>query len=201
MATVTGLFDQRGDAERAVEQLEDAGISSDNISIVSRTGEGRKVEEQGNKAAEGAGAGAGVGAVAGGAGGLLAGLGMLAIPGVGPVVAAGWLVAALAGAAGGAVVGGAAGGIVGALIKSGVPEEDANVYAESVRRGSSLVVARVDDDEIATANQILDRLPRVNIRERRALYAGQGWQRFDDTLDPYDDADVDSRPYTPPPRF
>ncbi|AVA24991.1 general stress protein [Rhizobium sp. NXC24] len=200
MATVAGLFDHHDDAKRAVEQLEDAGISSDNISIVSRTVEGRKVEEQGNRAAEGAGTGAGIGAMAGGAGGLLAGLGMLAIPGVGPVVAAGWLVAALAGAAGGAVVGGAAGGIVGALIKSGVPEEDANVYAESIRRGASLVVARVEGDEIAIANRILERLPRVSLSERRALYAGQGWQRFDDTLDPYVDADVDTRPYTSSPR-
>ncbi|MBB3452658.1 hypothetical protein FHT86_000914 [Rhizobium sp. BK313] len=129
MAIVTGLFDNHDDAKLAVEQLEDAGIASGNVSIVTRTSEGSKVEEQGNKASEGASAGAGVGAVAGGAGRLLAGLGMLAIPGVGPVVAAGWLVAALAGAAGGAVVGGAAGGMVGALVKSGVPEEDANGFA------------------------------------------------------------------------
>jgi hypothetical protein len=200
MAIVTGLFDNHDDAELAVEQLEDTGIASDNISIVSRTGQGRKVEEQGNKAAEGASAGAGVGAVAGGAGGLLAGLGMLTIPGVGPVVAAGWLVAALAGAAGGAIVGGAAGGIVGALTKSGVPEEDANVYAESIRRGASLVIARVESDQIAMTNQILDRFPRVNVGERRALYTEQGWERFDETLDPYVRSDRDPLDYTPPPR-
>jgi len=200
MAIVAGLFDNHDDAKLAVEQLEDAGIASNNISIVSRTDEGRKVEEQGNKAAEGASAGAGVGAVAGGAGGLLAGLGMLAVPGVGPVVAAGWLVAALAGAAGGAVVGGAAGGIVGALIKSGVPEEDANVYAEGIRRGGSLVVARVESDQIAVSNEILDRLPRVNLRDRRALYTEQGWERFDETLDPYARPDSDPRDYAPRPR-
>jgi len=200
MAIVTGLFDNHDDAKLAVEQLEDAGIASGNISIVTRTSEGSKVEEQGNKASEGASAGAGVGAVAGGAGGLLAGLGMLAIPGVGPVVAAGWLVAALAGAAGGAVVGGAAGGMVGALVKSGVPEEDANVYAESIRRGASLVVARVEGDEIVAANQILESLPRVNLGERRALYNEQGWERFDETLDPYAQLGRDPDDYSTPPR-
>ncbi len=80
--------------------------------------------------------------------------------------------------------GGAAGGMVGALVKSGVPEEDANVYAESIRRGASLVVARVEGDEIVAANQILESLPRVNLGERRALYTEQGWERFDETLDP-----------------
>lgn len=157
MRTVTGLFDNYDDAKTAVGQLESAGIASKNISIVSNTNDGRKVEDQGNNAAEGAGTGVGIGAVAGGAGGLLAGLGMLAIPGVGPVVAAGWLVATLTGAVAGAVVGGAAGGVVGALISSGVPEEDAHVYAEGVRRGGTLVTAQVEEDEAVSAEAILDR--------------------------------------------
>ena len=72
---------------------------------------------------------------------LLAGLGLLAIPGVGPVVAAGWLVATAAGAA----AGGLTGGIVGALTQAGVSDEDAQVYAEGVRRGGTLVTARVND--------------------------------------------------------
>jgi hypothetical protein len=202
MKTVTGLFDTYDDAKSAVGQLESAGVASKDISIVSNNGDGRDVEQQGSNAAEGASAGAGVGALAGGAGGLLAGLGMLAIPGVGPVVAAGWLVTTLAGAAAGAVVGGAAGGVVGALIKSGVPEEDAQVYAEGVRRGGSLVVARVDDDQVTAAETILDRSDRVNIAERRASYVQNGWERFDDNLDPYSPADVAAerdryRPTTP----
>lgn len=192
MRTITGLFDNYDDAKSAVGQLESAGIASKNISIVSNTADGRKVEEQGNNAAEGAGTGIGIGAVAGGAGGLLAGLGMLAIPGVGPVVAAGWLVATLTGAVAGAVVGGAAGGVVGALIKSGVPEEDAHVYAEGVRRGGSLVTAQVEEDEAISAEAILDRSRRVNVTDRRAAYTANGWNRFDDTLEPYSPAEVDA---------
>lgn len=135
MRIVSGLYDSYDDARKAVKVLEDAGVPSDDISIVSRKDGKEDVEGQGNNAAEGAGTGAGIGALAGGAGGLLTGLGMLAIPGVGPVVAAGWLAATAVGAVAGAVVGGAAGGIVGAMIESGVPEQDAHVYAEGVRRG------------------------------------------------------------------
>ena len=185
MRTVTGLYDTYDDARAAVKALADVGIPSDEISIVSNKGDGVKVEEQGNDAAEGAGTGAGIGAVAGGAGGLLAGLGMLAIPGVGPVVAAGWRAATAAGAVAGAVVGGAAGGIVGAMIKSGVPEEDANLYAEGVRRGGSVVAARVEDDKVVTAQDILHRSRSVNIEQRRALYSSEGWNRFDESAQPY----------------
>ena len=185
MRTVTGLYDNYDDARAAVKALEDAGVPSDEISIVSNKGDGVKVEEQGNDAAEGAGTGAGIGAVAGGAGGLLAGLGMLAIPGVGPVVAAGWLAATAVGAVAGAVVGGAAGGIVGAMIKSGVPDEDANLYAEGVRRGGSVVAARVEDDKQLVAQDILQRSRSVNIQERRALYSSEGWNRFDESAQPY----------------
>lgn len=200
MTTVTGLFDNYYDAKFAVEQLEDAGIPSDDITIISRTRDGRRVEAQDDNTAEGAAAGAGVGAVAGGTGGLLAGLGIVAIPGVGPVVAAGWLIATLVGAAGGAVVGGAAGGIVGALTRSGISEDDANVYAEGVRRGGSLVIARVAGDRVAVANEILDRIPRIDIPDRRAFYDEQGWKRFDERLGPYMPSDDDPIHYAPAPR-
>lgn len=132
MRTVTGLFDDYADASSAVSELEAQGVPSSDISIVSNNGDRRHEE---SNAAEGAGTGAGIGAVVGGAGGLLTGLGLMAIPGVGPVVAAGWLAATAAGAAAGAVAGGAAGGIIGALTSSGVPERDAHFYAEGVRRG------------------------------------------------------------------
>ena len=89
--------------------------------------------------------GAGIGGALGGGAGLLAGLGLLAIPGLGPVVAAGWLASTAVGAAAGA----AAGGIVGALVDAGEPEEHANVYSESVRRGGTLVTARVADQDAA----------------------------------------------------
>lgn len=185
MRTVTGLFDSYDDARAAVKALEDAGVSSDDISIVSHKDGKEDVEGQGNNAAEGAGTGAGIGAAAGGAGGLLAGLGLLAIPGVGPVVAAGWLAATAAGAVAGAVAGGAAGGIVGAMIESGVSENDAHLYAEGVRRGGSLVVAKVDEDKVAASQAILSRSRAVDLAERRAAYTNDGWTRFDQTSEPY----------------
>jgi len=185
MKIVSGLYDSYDDARTAVKALEDAKVPSDHISIVSRKDGKEKVEGQGNDAAEGAGTGAGIGAVAGGAGGLLAGLGMLAIPGVGPVVAAGWLAATAVGAVAGAVVGGAAGGIVGAMIKSGVPEEDAHLYAEGVRRGGSVVIAKVEEDKVVASQAILNNARAVDLEDRRTQYTADGWSRFDEAADPY----------------
>ncbi|WP_113361309.1 general stress protein [Rhizobium sp. SYY.PMSO] len=184
MRTVTGLFDDYSDASTAVSALESAGVSSGDISIVSNNVDKRHGNQ--SNAAAGAGTGAGIGAVVGGAGGLLTGLGLMAIPGVGPVVAAGWLAATAAGAAAGAVAGGAAGGIIGALTSSGVSESDAHVYAEGIRRGGTLVTAKVDDAHAPEAEAILKRSNWVDPVERRRAYEEQGWTRFDDTLDPYD---------------
>ncbi|HEY0124488.1 MAG TPA: hypothetical protein VGC14_22545, partial [Rhizobium sp.] len=89
------------------------------------------------------------------------------------------------GAVGGAVVGGAAGGLIGVLTRSGVSEEDAHVYAEGVRRGGSLVTAKVDDALAPEAEVILKRSNWVDPAERRVAYNEQGWSKFDDTLDPY----------------
>lgn len=183
MKTITGLFDTYSDAEAAVSNLEAAGIASNDISIVSNNGDGRYKDD--NNAAEGAGTGAGIGAGVGGAGGLLAGLGLLAIPGVGPVVAAGWLAATAVGAVAGAVVGGATGGIVGALTDSGVSESDAHVYAEGVRRGGTLVTARVDETRQTEAEAILKGSNWVDPALRRKSYEEGGWKGFDPALDPY----------------
>ncbi|MCX2699376.1 MULTISPECIES: hypothetical protein [Brucella/Ochrobactrum group] len=179
MRTITGLFDVYSSAKVAVSELESAGIPSSDISIVSRE------DEKDSNSAEGAGVGAGIGAAVGGAGGLLTGLGIMAIPGVGPVVAAGWLAATLTGAVGGAVVGGAAGGLIGAFTKAGVPEEDAHLYAEGVRRGGTVVTAKVPDDRYAEADAILSRSNRVDLVERRRVYTEDGWQRFDTAAAPY----------------
>src|SRR6186713_259974 len=130
--------------------------------------------------AEAAGAGAGVGAAVGGTAGLLAGLGLLAIPGVGPVVAAGWLVATAAGAA----AGGLTGGIIGALTQAGVSEEDAHVYAEGVRRGGTLVTARVDDRNAAQLDATLER-SALRTTDLRSTYAKSGWKTFDPAAKPY----------------
>jgi hypothetical protein len=185
MQTVTGLYDNHADARAVVRALEDAGISSDSISIVGRDGDERE-----SNAGEGAAAGAGIGAAVGGTGGLLAGLGLLAIPGIGPVVAAGWLAATAAGAVAGAVAGGAAGGIIGSLTDEGVDEEDAHVYAEGVRRGSTLVSARVEDSEAEVAQAIIKDHAPVDLDTRRASYREAGWERFDASLPEYTEEDV-----------
>lgn len=189
MKTVTGLFDDYSDASAAVSALEARGVPSKDISIVSNNADERHGNE--SNAAEGAGAGAGIGAAVGGVGGLLTGLGIMAIPGVGPVVAAGWLAATAAGAVAGAVAGGAAGGLIGALTDSGVPEDHAHVYAEGVRRGGTLVTAKVDESQYSEAEAILRKSNWVDPAQRRAAYAEEGWARFDDTKEPYGPAEIE----------
>ena len=184
MKTVTGLFDNYDDASDAVGELEATGIPPSDISIVANNADNWH-DNDGSKAADDAADGAGLGAVVGGAGGLLTGLGLMAIPGVGPVVAAGWLAATAVGAVGGAVVGGAAGGIVGALTDSGVPENDAHVYAEGVRRGGTLVTAKVDDQFEDVAERILGQTKSVNLEERRSQYRADGWTGFDADAENY----------------
>jgi hypothetical protein len=191
MTTVTGLFDDYQDALGAVRQLEAIGVPRDDISIVANNSDNWYRDDETSEAGEDAAAGAGLGALVGGAGGLLTGLGIMAMPGVGPVVAAGWLAATAVGAVSGAVVGGAAGGIVGALTESGVPERDAHVYAEGVRRGGSLVTARVDDRLTGEAERILRGERSVNLDERRSAYESVGWTGFDDTAEPYDDIEAE----------
>jgi hypothetical protein len=191
MKTVTGLFDNYDDASDAVGELEASGVPHGNISIVANNSNDWYDDGDTSKAAEDATGGAGIGAVIGGAGGLLTGLGLMAIPGVGPVVAAGWLAATAVGAVGGAVVGGAAGGIVGALTDSGVSEKDAHVYAEGVRRGGTMVTAKVDDDRAGEAERILGQTNSVNLEERRGVYEADGWTRFDADADPYTDIEAE----------
>jgi hypothetical protein len=200
MRTLTRLYDNHADAVATVKRLEDCGFRDDDISIVSNNRSGTYSSDGMTKetnAGTGAATGATVGGVVGGGAGLLAGLGMLAIPGVGPVVAAGWLVATLAGVGVGAVVGGGAGGLVGSLTGSGVPEDDAHVYAEAVRRGGSLVTARVDEARVGEAERILNSQTFVDPALRRADYQRAGWTRFDENAPAYEPApvvDPDNRP-------
>lgn len=89
------------------------------------------------------------------------------------------------GAAAGAIAGGATGGIIGSLTKEGVDEDDAHVYAEGVRRGSTLVSAKVDDNEAEIARAILNNDTAVDVDSRRAVYREEGWERFDDSRPDY----------------
>lgn len=193
-ATISRLYDDYASASRAVTELEAAGVPHRDISIVASNADNwysdkgsqrttKKIDRDHDGTddrAEGAAAGAGIGATLGGAAGLLAGLGLLAIPGLGPVVAAGWLASTAAVAA----AGGATGGLIGALSQSGIGEDDAHVYAEGVRRGGTLVTARVPDSDRARFETILDR-SSVNIRDRGAAYRKAGWTKFDPAAKPY----------------
>jgi hypothetical protein len=122
--------------------------------------------------ATGASTGAAAGAVGGGLLGLLAGL---AIPGVGPLIAAGPLVAALMGTAVGAGAGAATGGLIAALTGAGVPEEEATYYEEGVRRGGTLVTVTADDALADRAASTLSRFGAINMAERAAAWRQSGW--------------------------
>ena len=203
--TITRLFDTHVQAVSAVETLERSGVDHDRISIVSNNADkwhdghkhagGSKAGPLGdanrdgeNDVADGAGKGATTGGLIGGAGGLLAGLGMLAIPGLGPVVAAGWLASTAVGAVVGAVAGGATGGLLGALKEAGHSDEEANVYAEGVRRGGTLVSVKADDEDAGRIEQLLN--TGVDASTRGDAYRQQGWTGFDDTAAPYSVDDI-----------
>lgn len=145
MTNIIGLFNSRWEAESAVQQLVNSGINCDSISIVSRYENEDKRDLKSEDDTSGAAKGAGIGAALGGVGGLVAGLAGLAIPGIGPVFAAGPIAAALGGALGGAGFGAAAGGLIGALTDMGVPEQEAIHYEDAVRQGRTLLIVRADD--------------------------------------------------------
>jgi hypothetical protein len=186
--TITRLYNDYSSASRAVSDLEAAGVPAKDISLVASNADNwysktsnphadkTMTAAHADHPAPGAGTGAGVGTAVGGTVGLLAGLGLLAIPGVGPVVAAGWLVATAVGA----VAGAATGGLIGGLTGAGVSEGDAHVYAEGVRRGGSLVTARVSDSDKLRFEAILDRHAAVNVRDRGQAYRAAGWKTFDE---------------------
>jgi hypothetical protein len=177
ITTLTRSYDSYADAKTVVSDLKAAGFTDSDISLV--------YKNESDSVMDGVATGAGVGAAAGGTVGLLTGLGLMAIPGVGPVVAAGWLAATAAGAVAGAAAGGAAGGIVDAMVDSGVPKNDAHLYAETVRRGGALVSVRTTEANRVTATAILDRHRPVNIVARRAAYEGEGWKTFDPSAPDY----------------
>ena len=185
--TITRLFDNYSDATAAVRELETLGVPHSDISIVANNvhGEHAGHDHDGVNDHGDVTRGTSTGAVLGGAGGLLAGLGLLAIPGLGPIVAAGWLAATAVGAGIGAVGGAATGSIVGALKNAGHTEEDAHVYSEGVRRGGTLVSAKVADADIVQAEAVLDRNQPVDIAARGSAYRDTGWTGFDETAPAY----------------
>src|SRR6202041_2630954 len=151
---VFGIFRTVATADNATDSLVKSGFSASDISALLPENLGNKAigTEKSTKAPEGATAGAGTGAVLGGALGLLAGIGALAIPGVGPLIAAGPIMAALAGVG----VGGAVGGFTGALIGMGIPEYEAKRYEGRIAKGGILLSVHCDtSDEIKRAKSIM----------------------------------------------
>src|SRR5437868_5142777 len=151
--SVFGIATTHGQAERIVEQLQAEGFAASEISVLMPdTGGTRDVGHvKATEAPEGATTGAATGGATGGALGLLAGIGALAIPGVGPFIAAGPIMAALSGAA----IGATTGGIVGGLIGLGIPEIEAKRYEEKLKKGNYLVSVRtVDGDQVDRAEKI-----------------------------------------------
>jgi len=143
---VFGIYQSEKQAERTVDDLLAAGFSNDDVSVLLPDVRGTKdfAHDKGTKAPEGATAGVTTGGVVGGTLGLLAGIGVLAIPGVGPFIAAGPIMAALAGLG----VGGAVGGLIGALVGMGIPEYEAKRYEGHIKAGGVLLSVHCDTSEM-----------------------------------------------------
>ena len=190
--TICRLYDSYSDANRVVVLLKAAGLPTSETSVISNNSDtwysapktanvvplrndGASSHADGK--VEGAAIGAAIGATAATAASLVT---MLAIPGVGAVVGAGWLAAVL----GSMAIGGVTGGLLGALTNAGLSEEDAQVFVEGVRRGGTLVAARVPETELPRVEAMMNQ-SAVNLGERRELYRKSGWQSFDPNAVPY----------------
>jgi uncharacterized membrane protein len=176
---VFGIYHNSDQAERVVERLRDAGFSNDDISVLLQDIQGSKdfAHEKNTKAPEGTTTGVTAGGVVGSTLGLLAGIGALAIPGVGPFIAAGPIMGALAGLG----VGGAVGGLIGALVGMGIPEYEAKRYEGHIKAGGVLLSVHCDtSDEITRAKDLLKHTGAQDISssgEASADYVNTGAHR------------------------
>lgn len=165
--TVTGMFDSSDDASAAVLDMQARGIAKEEISIVTNKSDGQDQQrtESGktvnnSMADSGASDGALIGGVVGGGAGLLAGLGTIIIPGIGPILGTGWLIATAIGTA----VGASGGGLIGALVGAGVSKDDAKVYVDRIRTGGTLVSVRVPDEEVSHIRQIMAKYEHADVK-------------------------------------
>lgn len=181
-----GIFSTRSEVEQAVDALKMAGYRNTDISVLFPQNQGTKdfAHEKHTKAPEGAATGAGTGVVIGGTLGWLAGIGALAIPGIGPFIAAGPIMGALAGAG----VAGTVGGIVGALVGMGIPEYEAKRYEGRIKSGGILISVHCDDsDWTKKAKQILEDCGAEDVSS-----TGESDADFSKTNKPMPRADVPS---------
>ena len=192
MKTLVGLYDDLNTANQVVQALVNYGIDRDEISLIAGDRQGSYTSNNGNLAEEhngwdktqttdsgsAAAGGAVTGAVVGGVGGALLSLSALAIPGIGPVIAAGPLIAGLVGAGAGAAVG----GLLGALTEVGVPEEEAGYYVEGVHRGGTLVSVQADDAETNQVVDIMNRYHPIDVKERGASWRSENRPDYGDSM-------------------
>lgn len=169
--TIVGLFDDFTAAVNTAPDLVSAGIAREDISVVAHDTKGEFANFQPAAEATTTEKSAGAGAAIGGIAGLLLGPGSLAIPGVGPIIAAGPLVGALVGA----TLGAATGGLLGAFHEVGVPVEEARYHIEGLRRGGTVLTVKVADNRVDRAVEILKRHRAVDIGERAAQWRQSGW--------------------------
>ncbi|HXG85046.1 MAG TPA: hypothetical protein VNI84_13580 [Pyrinomonadaceae bacterium] len=185
--TVVGLFDEIEAAREVVRELIDAGIAADEISFVANNVNNEPMSYEGGDDMTGTATGIGVGAVVGGVGGLLVGIGAFAVPGIGPVVGAGWLATMLTGAGIGALTG----GLLGALTDVGIPEEDAQYYTEGVRRGGTLIAVKTREEDAARVVGIMRSRGAVDINKRGANYRANGYTGYNPTAQPLTAAEIE----------
>jgi hypothetical protein len=174
MKTIVGLFDNRAQADKAMTDLESAGIPHADISFVANNANGQygvNPDADPSVSTDRMAAAATTDAEIGGVLGLLAGASLFVIPGLGWLAGAGWL----GGLIGGAVTGGIVGGLVGALTHVGVPHEDATYYNEGVRRGGILLAVKADDAVAERTAQILSDDGAVDINERATQWRNEGF--------------------------
>jgi hypothetical protein len=155
-----GVYKDRKDVEAVIKALKDADYEMERVSLIARhvddvEGADEVTEKHGNEAKEGAAAGATAGTVLGGVGGFLVGVGLLAIPGIGPLLAAGTEISAVASTLAGAGIGAAGGGLIGALVGLGIPEEKAKVYEERVKAGDYLLMVSGTDEQLEQVKSIM----------------------------------------------
>lgn len=198
--TMIAVFDSRAHAREAVEALFQSGFSHNEVSLMANnTADPETLDAYRHPGGAGLAAdlsdrdnsvstdehastkGVVAGGVLGGLAGLLLGLGTMAIPGVGPVIAAGPIATMLVGAAGGAAIG----GIVGALIEMGVPEGDAHVYSEALRRGNTMVAVTGPEEKVQAVSEIFRRFQPIDVKQRAETWrTDDRWDRFEDSRDP-----------------
>lgn len=191
MKTVVALYNNVENATRTVSALTDAGIRANDINLIAgdagdlQAGQLAVGEDRPEAAA--AAEGAVAGGLFGGLVGVLVGVGAFAVPGLGPIIAAGPLASGLIGAA----VGAAGGGLLGALVEWGIGEEEAGFYLEGVRRGGALVAVRAPDEQAEVVARLLHQPGLVDIEAEAADWREAGWTGYEGEFDdvPFDTLD------------